>query len=119
MKRINFASIMLENKLCYSEDEDCLLYLLKHTEGDTPTNHWHKDISRPLKLKKGQTWTGNISQIILYMGGNFTGGLLETKKETIKPITNRLVILNPQVDEHRVTPVTGNRYCITGFLYKF
>ena len=119
MNRVDFHSRMLEEKLCWTEDEDCLLSLYKNTNEETNIWKWHKDISSPLKLKPGQIWTNNIIQIILYVGGDFTGGILKTKFEDIKPKLNRLVIMDPLTEYHKITPLNGTRFTITGFVYRY
>ena len=119
MKRVEFHSPMLEEKLCLAEDEDCLLSLYKNINEETNIWKWHKDISSPLKLKQGQIWTNNIIQIILYVGGDFTGGILKTKFEDIKPKLNRLVIMDPLTEYHKITPLNGTRFTITGFVYRY
>jgi len=109
----------LETKLCWTEDEDCFIYVTRMDDKINASMKWHKDISSPLKLKPGQEFTTSIVQWLIYMGGDFTGGILQTREQDIEPKTNRFVLLDPFTEEHNVTPVTGFRYALNGFLYKY
>ncbi len=117
-KEINLPFL---KKLCKS-NEDYFSYVTLMDEKDVCFMKWHKDIHDQeigMKLKPGQKWIGEATQWIIYMGGNFTGGLLHTRDQIIKPIPNRLVLLNPFREEHKVESVKGKRYSIGGFIYSY
>lgn len=119
INRVEIDLPFLLNKLCWGEDEDYLSYVTRMDEKPNASQKWHYDISSPLKLKPGQEYTENIIQWIIYMGGDFTGGILQTREQDIEPLTNRLVLLDPFTEEHNVTPVVGVRYTLGGFIYKY
>ncbi len=108
-------------KLC-KPSEDYFSYVYLMDENKNPSMEWHKDIAdknRGIKLKPGQKWIGEATQWILYMGGDFQGGLLHTRDQTVEPVPNRLVLLNPFEEEHKVDPVIGRRYSLGGFIYAY
>lgn len=113
----------LFNKLCFGECKDYFCNITRMDNDMNPSMKWHKDIYDQkvgIKLKLGQQWIGQALQWIIYMGGEFTGGLLQTRsREDIEPKTNRFVILDPFLDEHKVTRVIGLRYTLNGFIYKY
>jgi len=119
INRINIKLPFLFNKLCWGEDEDYFVYLVRMQEDLNPSQKWHIDLKGPLKLPSGQEWIYNAIQYIIYLGGDFTGGLLHTRKKTIEPVPNRFVILDPFKEEHIVSPIIGKRYALTGFIYKY
>ena len=119
INRVEINLPWLKRKLCWGEDEDYFSYVTRMDEKLNASQKWHKDISSPLKLKPGQVYTENIAQWLIYMGGDFTGGILQTRSGDIEPKTNRFVLLDPFEEEHNVTRVSGFRYALGGFLYKY
>jgi len=119
INRVPIILPFLKDKLCFAEDEDYFSYVTRMDEKPNASQKWHYDISSPLKLKPGQEYTENIMQWLIYMGGDFTGGLLQVRDQDIEPLTNRFVLLDPFLEEHNVTPVVGFRYALNGFVYKY
>ena len=112
----------LFNKFCIEESEDYTCSVTRMDNDINASMKWHKDIYDQkvgIKLKPGQEWIGKAVQWLIYMGGDFTGGILQTRTGDIEPKTNRFVILDPFLEEHNVTRVSGFRYSLNGFIYKY
>jgi len=113
----------LKDKLVSEPNTDIVYTTTRMEEKINSSQKWHVDISGKLGVPKGREWTGFALQWMIYMGGDFEGGDLHIKEgkeeRIIKPISNRLVIIDPFETKHKVDPVKGFRYSLSGFIYKY